>query len=217
MGIVGVLPIAKRQVKFLLVAIDYFTEWIVAEPLTKITVEQVRKFTLKNIICRHGLPYAVVTDNETQFAYQTFQTFCKQLGIKQHCSSVEHPQTNGQDGTANKVILSGLRKCLEEAKGAWAEELPKVLWTYHVTPQSAKKETPFKLTYGADAMIPVEVGETYLRRASFNPKTNDESLKAELDLKEELRETTHIKNATSKEKAERKYKIQAQTPRTQRR
>nr|KYP51604.1 hypothetical protein KK1_026488 [Cajanus cajan] len=57
------------------------------------------------------------------------------------------------------VILTELKKRLGSAKGAWAEELPEVLWAYRCTPQSTTKETPFRLAYGADAMIPVEVGE----------------------------------------------------------
>jgi len=39
------------------------------------------------------------------------------LHIKQHFSSVEHPQTNGQAEATNKVILNGIKKRLENAKG----------------------------------------------------------------------------------------------------
>jgi len=35
---------------------------------------------------------------------------------------------------------------------------------YHCTPQSTINETPYKLTYGLNAMIPIELGETSLRR-----------------------------------------------------
>nr|KYP37331.1 Transposon Ty3-I Gag-Pol polyprotein [Cajanus cajan] len=61
--------------------------------------------------------------------------------------------------SANKVILSKLKKRLGEVKGAWAEQLPEVLWAYRCTPQSTTQETPFRLVYGSDAMIPVEIGE----------------------------------------------------------
>ncbi|MCI97292.1 gypsy retrotransposon integrase-like protein, partial [Trifolium medium] len=43
--------------------------------------------------------------------------------IKQNFFSVEHPQTNGQAEAANRVILRGLKRRLDEAKGNWAEEL----------------------------------------------------------------------------------------------
>jgi len=82
---------------------------------------------------------------------------CIELGIKQVFASVEHPQTNGQIKSANRVLLRGLKRRLEKAKGTWADEVPKIVWAHHTTPQSTTKETPFSLVFGSDAMIPVEI------------------------------------------------------------
>ena len=57
----------------------------------------------------------------------------------------------------NKVIVNDLKRRLEGAKGNWAEELPNVLWAYQTTTQRSTGETPFSLTYGAEAVIPAEV------------------------------------------------------------
>ncbi|KAL0405955.1 UNVERIFIED_CONTAM: hypothetical protein Slati_3909400 [Sesamum latifolium] len=54
--IVGPFPIAFGQWKFLLVAIDYFTKWVEAEPLARITEEEVMKFIWKNIVSHFGVP-----------------------------------------------------------------------------------------------------------------------------------------------------------------
>ncbi|KAK4406447.1 hypothetical protein Sango_0651200 [Sesamum angolense] len=56
MDIVGPFPLALGQRKILLVAIDYFTRWVEAEPLARITEGEIRKFIWKNIICSFGLP-----------------------------------------------------------------------------------------------------------------------------------------------------------------
>nr|KYP56992.1 Gypsy retrotransposon integrase-like protein 1 [Cajanus cajan] len=117
MDILGLFPPAKGQLKFLLVAIDYFTKWIEACPLAKITIENVRKFTWKNIICRFGIPHALIIDNDRQFIAQEFKDFLRELGIKHLPTSVEHPQTNGQAEAANKVILRELKKRPRDAKG----------------------------------------------------------------------------------------------------
>jgi len=58
---------------------------------------------------------------------------CVEVGIKQVFASVEHPQTNGQVESANRVLLRGLKRRLEKAKGAWAEEVPRIVWAYHVS------------------------------------------------------------------------------------
>ncbi|XP_020209149.1 uncharacterized protein K02A2.6-like [Cajanus cajan] len=105
------------QLKYLLVVIDYFTNWIEACPLAKITAENVQKFTWKSIICRFDIPYSLVTDNGRQFIAQSFEDFLCELGIKHLPTSVEHPQTNGKAEAANKVILRELKKRLGNAKG----------------------------------------------------------------------------------------------------
>ena len=56
MDILEPLPKAPGQVKFLLVAVGYFTEWIKARPLREISVSEVEKFTWKHLICRYNLP-----------------------------------------------------------------------------------------------------------------------------------------------------------------
>ena len=95
----------------------------------------------------------------------------------------------------NKVILSGLKKRLDDAKGKWVEELPHVLWTYRTTPRRSTGETPFSMTYGAEAVIPLESGFPTTRMSSFNPKDNDEHLARGLDLIDEKRENAMVQLA----------------------
>jgi len=105
MNILGPFFPGKGQVKFLIVAIDYFTKWIEAKPLATITAQQVQQFVWKDIICRYGVPHTIITDNGRQFINKELANFYTSLGIKHVISSVEHLQTNGQAKAANKVIL----------------------------------------------------------------------------------------------------------------
>ncbi|PNX58576.1 retrotransposon-related protein, partial [Trifolium pratense] len=79
------------------------------------------------ILARFGIPQVVITDNGTQFTDKKVREFMAKIGITQHFTSVEHPQTNGQVEAANRVILRGLKRRLDEAKGKWTEELHSVL------------------------------------------------------------------------------------------
>ena len=56
LDIVGPLAQGKRQVKFLLVAIDYFIKWVETEALSTITEVKVQNFMWKNIIYRFRIP-----------------------------------------------------------------------------------------------------------------------------------------------------------------
>ena len=89
--------------------------------------------------------------------------------------------------TVNKVIVSGLKKKLNDAKEKWVEELSYVLWTYQTIPCRSTGETPFSMTYGVEAVIPLEIGFPTLRISSFTPSNNDGLLKKSLDLIEERR------------------------------
>jgi len=134
MDIVGPFPPATGQRKFLLVAVDYFTKWIEAEPLASITAQEVQSFVWKNIVCRFGIPYTIITNNERQFTNRKLVEFYESLGIRHKTSSVEQLQTNSQAESANKVILNELKKRLGSSKGKWVEELVEVLWAYQCTP-----------------------------------------------------------------------------------
>ena len=76
------MPQGKGQVKFLLVAIDYFTKWVEAEALATITEARIRSFVWKNIICRFGIPMTIISDNGRQFDNQGCRDFYLGLGIK---------------------------------------------------------------------------------------------------------------------------------------
>ncbi|PNX63019.1 gag-pol polyprotein, partial [Trifolium pratense] len=94
-----------------------------------------------------------------------------------HFTSVEHPQTNGQAEAANRVILRGLRRRLDQNKKKWVEELESVLWAYRTTPHSTTGDTPFRMVYGTEAVIPVEVGEPSRRTEQpLEEEMNDEAL-----------------------------------------
>ncbi|RDY02587.1 Tf2-9, partial [Mucuna pruriens] len=147
--ILGPFPI----IKYLIVAVDYFPKWVEAEPVTTISTERIKHFHWKRMICHFRLPVMIISDNGTQFPSRSVTKFCSQLKIQQSFTLVEHPQSNGQVEAANKIILRGLRRRLEEAKERWVEELPQVLWSYHTTPHSITNETPFRLTFGTEAMI----------------------------------------------------------------
>ena len=103
--------------------------------------------------------------------------------------------------------MSGLKKRLDDAKGRWVEELLHVLWTYRTTPRRSTGETPFSMSYGAEAVIPLETGFLTLRTQSFNPSDNDELLKRSLDLIEERRESAMVQLAYYQHKLKQGYDV----------
>ena len=110
-------------------------------------------------------------------------------------STPTYLQGNGQAEDVNKVIVNGLKKRLDDAKGRWVEELSHVLWTYRTTPRKSTGETPFSMTYGVKAVIPLEIGFPTLRTSSFNLSSNNKLLEKSLDFIEERRESIRVQLA----------------------
>ena len=88
-----------------------------AEPLATITSQRILRFVCRNIVCRFGIPGIIISDNGKQFANNPFREWCEELKIKQHFTSVAHPQSNGQTEVTNRTLLQGLKTRLGKAKG----------------------------------------------------------------------------------------------------
>ncbi|KAK3006874.1 hypothetical protein RJ639_016719 [Escallonia herrerae] len=176
----------RSEGRFVIVAIDYSTKWTEAEPLATITASKCEEFFWKNVVCRFGVPKILITNNGKQFDNSNFRSFCKGLSISLRFTSVAHPQSNGQTENMNRSILQGLKRKLDDAKGAWVDELPKVLWAYGTTPYSVTGETPFLLCFGTEALLPVEVGLPTVRVLQFLEAKNEENLRGNLDLLDDV-------------------------------
>ncbi|XP_050249261.1 uncharacterized protein LOC126696598 [Quercus robur] len=146
LDILGPFPLGIRQMKFLVVGIDYFTKWVEAESLANITQQNVKNFVWKNIVCRFGVP-----------------------------------------------------------KGIWPNELPGVLWAYKTTVRTPTRETPFKLAYGSDAVIPAEVHMANHRVMMYQDKDNEDQLRLNLDLIDEVRANAEHRATKYKNLMARQY------------
>ncbi|GJV93739.1 putative reverse transcriptase domain-containing protein [Tanacetum coccineum] len=96
-------PEGPGKVKFLIVAIDYFTKWIEAKPVATITSNQ---------------------DNP-------FKDWCGKLCIRQHFAYVKHPQTNGLVERANHSLGEGIKLRLGQRTRIGLEELFMSMGTPH--------------------------------------------------------------------------------------
>ncbi|XP_028057288.1 uncharacterized protein K02A2.6-like [Camellia sinensis] len=178
--------------RFFVAATDYFTKWVEIEALTNIKEADMNRFVWRSVITRFGIPRTLLSDNGTQFDGKVFRKFCSDLKIEFIKSTPVYPQGNGQAEASNKTVINGMKKRLEKAKGKWVEKLPNVLWAYRTTPRRSTGETPYSLTYGMEAIIPLEVGVPTIRSEIFEPANNDEAIAQALDLAEERREAALI-------------------------
>jgi hypothetical protein len=175
---------------YILVAVDKFTKWVEAAPVTT-QVSTVAINFIKSIIFLFRVPHSIITDNGTNFTSKEFKNYCESMGIKLKFACVSHPKTNGQVENANGLICNGIKKGLlaplEKAKHAWVDELPSVLWSLRTTPNAATQEKPFFLVHGAEAVLLVKITQQAPRIAAYDETTSIEALHENVDALDEAR------------------------------
>ncbi|XP_025634534.1 uncharacterized protein [Arachis hypogaea] len=107
---------------------------------------------------------------------------------------------NGRLPDNEKAAKALRREAANDKKGAWADELASILHSYRITKQSTTGETPFRLTYGVDPIIPVEVGEP-------SPRLLLKGLEEAVEkyLIDEAREMAHLTEVALKQRIALRY------------
>lgn len=150
-------PASSKQQRYILVGIGYFTKWVEAVALPNIDEEAVIDFIQDHIMCRFGIPKTITTDQGSVFTGRKMQEFAQKVGIKLLTSTPYYAQANGQVEVANKVIISLIKKHVGKNPRNWHKMLNQALWACRTYPKEAIGTTPFRLTYGHDAILPTEI------------------------------------------------------------
>jgi len=150
------LPSSKGH-KFILVATDYFTKWVEAIPLKKVTSANMIDFVKEHIVYRFGIPQMITTDEGTMFTSGEFDEFAIGMGIKVLNSSPYYAQANGQAEASNKGIIKLIKRKIEENPRRWHTVLNETLWSYRMACHGATKVSPYQLVYGHDVVLPWEI------------------------------------------------------------
>nr|GEY62394.1 reverse transcriptase domain-containing protein [Tanacetum cinerariifolium] len=179
--ITGPFSEGPGKVKFLIVAIDYFTKWTEAKPVATITGAQIKKFLWENIVCRFGLLGEIISKNEEQFKDNPFKDWCKKLCICQCFTSVKHPQANGLVERANMSLGEGIKARLDKRSKNWPEEI--------------------------ESNDPSGDWHANLEAVEVDVIKNDKALGVSLELLEEKIEQAAIQEARIKSKMEKYYNV----------
>ena len=102
-------------------------------------------------------------------------------------------------------MLKIIKTQLKGAKGIWLNELPSVLWAYRTTVRTSTGETPFKLAYGSEAVIPTEVHMANHKVMGYRDEENEEQFRLNLDLIDEVRMDAEQRTARYKSPMARQY------------
>ena len=129
--IVRPLPQTEDGYRYIVVAMDYFSRWPEARPLTHANAWQVAKFIYEKIICRFGAPRILQSDRGTHFVNEVIQELTDKFWIRHSLSSPYHPQSNGLVKCFNRILCEGLAK-MAKIINNWDTYIQLVLFSYQM-------------------------------------------------------------------------------------
>nr|XP_025702967.1 uncharacterized protein LOC112803701 [Arachis hypogaea] len=132
------------------------------------------------------IPQTLSTDQGTMFTGQQIKNFTALRNINMVTSTPYYAQANGQVEAANKILIDLIKKQIGNRPQTWHETLSQVLWAYRNSPRGSTGTSPYKLVYGHDAVLPLEINMNTLRVSKQNNLSVDDYWNAMFDELNEL-------------------------------
>ncbi|GJX66217.1 putative nucleotidyltransferase, ribonuclease H [Tanacetum coccineum] len=142
--------------KYILVAVDYVSNWVEAQALPTNDARIVVKF-LRQLFARFGVPKALISDRGTHFCNSQLEKALQRYGVSHKLSTTYHPQSNGQTEVTNRAIKRILERSVGYNPKGWSEKLNDALWAFKIAYKIPTGYTPFRLVYGKACNLPVEI------------------------------------------------------------
>ena len=142
--------------RYIIAAIDYLTKYVEARPLRFQTSSEVALFLYEEIICRHGCPITIVSDNGKPFLSDLVKKVCHHYSIIHKTTTPYNPQSNGLIERFNRTLGQILQRRSPEEKQDWHLYLPAALFAYRSIKQDSTKQSPFFLMYGYEPRTPFD-------------------------------------------------------------
>lgn len=155
--ITGPLPVTNNGNVYILVAVDRFTRYVEAWPMTDQQTKTVTLTFIRGFVCRHGIPLVVISDRGSPFVSHLAQDLYKELGIKRIKTTAWHPQSNGLVERFNGTLKIALKLWANENQDDWDLLLCYAVFAYNTSYHSLVQETPYFLTHGRDANLHINI------------------------------------------------------------
>ncbi|GBO26592.1 Transposon Ty3-I Gag-Pol polyprotein [Araneus ventricosus] len=148
--LIGPLP-SSQGFSYCLTAIDRFSRWPEAMPLTDIRAETVAQALYSGWISRFGVPQRISTDRGAQFTSDVFHSLAKTFGIRLSHTAAYHPQANGAIERWHRTLKAAI---MCHTYVHWVSALPAVLLGLRTIFKEDLQCSPAEMVYGENLCLP---------------------------------------------------------------
>ena len=142
---------------YILTAVDYLSCWAEASAVRQVTAKDVAKFVYEDICCKFRVPLEILSNQGPSFRGDLVEYLCEKMKITRRYTTPYYPQCNGLNERFNGELVQILTKVTKHHGKTKDLEVPSALWSYQTSVKASTGLTPFRLVFGKEALLPVEV------------------------------------------------------------
>lgn len=154
--VLGPFPPTYKSNKYIIVFSDYLTRWPEVFAVNNADAETTARLFVEEIVCRHGAPRELLSDNGKNFRSNLMKEICKLTNTKKTFTTAYHPETNGLVERFNGTLTTMLSMYVSGHQRDWDTFIPYILFAYRTAIHESTKESPFYLMHLRDAVLPIE-------------------------------------------------------------
>ena len=155
MDFVGPLPETAAGHDWLLVVVDKFSKMVHLIPCNiKVTAVEVAQLVYDNVIRLHGFPESIISDRDTRFTSNFWQSLWQLTGTKLKMSSSYHPQTDGQTENVNRAVQDMLKAYVSDTRNDWDRHLTAMEIAVNTSRHASTGYTPYFLNHNQEMRLP---------------------------------------------------------------
>lgn len=155
MDVMGPLPMTLSGKRYIVIAVDHFTKWVEIRALESNDAQSIASFFYEDVICRHGVPEILTTDQGTEFINELLTILTNTYQIRHIKTTAYHPQGNGQVERTNKTIKDILAKCTPR-DGDWSHYIHAAAYAVRVSKSASTNYSPAELLTGRKFRLPLD-------------------------------------------------------------
>jgi hypothetical protein len=151
------LPMTRKGHWFIIVATYYLIKFAEVRALKFLMKQEVTQFMYEQVFTWFGTPLEIISDNGPQFLSEVVENLLTCLAMKHRFTTMYKPSTNGLVKRTNRTLCSMLTKDAEVYVNIrdWDFKIHHVVWLCNTTYKIATWYSPFHLTYGMEALYPL--------------------------------------------------------------